>query len=122
RAAVVDPQRDVDRYLELADARRWVIDTVVETHVHNDYVSGAQELRHRAGARIAGPADAGYEFPWTPLEDGDELTVGDVRLLAVATPGHTPEHTSYLAFQGDSENADAVFTGGSLMVGGAGRT
>ncbi len=121
-ALVVDPQRDVGRYLEIAASKGAVIGQVLETHVHNDYVSGAVELRAATGAEIVGPAGAGYGFAHRGVADGDELKVGDLRIVAVATPGHTPEHTSYLVYEGGSDAPSAAFTGGSLMVGGAGRT
>jgi glyoxylase-like metal-dependent hydrolase (beta-lactamase superfamily II)/rhodanese-related sulfurtransferase len=121
-AAVIDPQRDVRRVLEAAEARGARIRFVAETHVHNDYVSGAAELRAATGAEIAGPASAGYDFAFTPLEDGSELSVGDVTLTALATPGHTFEHTSYLARATGSAAPAALFSGGSLIVGSAGRT
>jgi hydroxyacylglutathione hydrolase len=121
-AAIIDPQRDVGRFLAAAEARHASIRAVVETHVHNDYVSGALELRDATGAEIVGPARAGYQFPVRGVAEGDEIKIGDLVLVAMETPGHTPEHVSYLVFDGDSDRPVAVFTGGSLMVGNAGRT
>ncbi|MGH2572925.1 MAG: MBL fold metallo-hydrolase [Actinomycetota bacterium] len=121
-AALVDPQRDIGRYLEPAEARGLAIRYALETHLHNDYVSGAIELRAATGAEIVAPARGGYEFPVRPMAEGDEIRVGDVRLVALETPGHTPEHISYLLYGEGSDAPNAVFTGGSLMVGGAGRT
>jgi glyoxylase-like metal-dependent hydrolase (beta-lactamase superfamily II)/rhodanese-related sulfurtransferase len=121
-ALVVDPQRDVDRYLDAARAKGAKITAVLETHVHNDYVSGAVELRDATGAEIIGPAAAGYRFPHRGVSEGDEIALGKVRLTAIETPGHTPEHVSYLIYQEGADAPAAVFTGGSLMVGGAGRT
>jgi len=121
-ALVVDPQRDVDRLLESARSRGAAITQVLETHVHNDYVSGALELREATGAEVAVPAAGRYEFAHRGVEDGDELKVGDVRIMVIATPGHTPEHLAYLVYEPGSDTPAAVFTGGSLMVGGAGRT
>jgi len=118
-AAAIDPQRDVHRLLEAAEARGARIRTVLETHVHNDYVSGAAELRAATGAEIVGPAAAGYAFDVRPVEDGDEIAIGDVTLVALATPGHTFEHTAYL-LRGPEEQG--LFSGGSLIVGSAGRT
>jgi glyoxylase-like metal-dependent hydrolase (beta-lactamase superfamily II)/rhodanese-related sulfurtransferase len=120
-AAVIDPQRDIDRAVDAAAARGASIRYVLETHVHNDYVSGAGELRASTGAEIVGPADAGYAFAYRPVRDGDEITLAGVRLVAMASPGHTPEHTSYLVYA-DGVDPVAVFSGGSLIVGGAGRT
>jgi hydroxyacylglutathione hydrolase len=121
-AAAIDPQRDVGRLLRVAEAKRVRIRYAVETHVHNDYVSGAAELRAATGAEIVGPSRAGYEFGFIPIEDGGELAVGDLSLVAVATPGHTSEHTSYLVREAGSDAPTAVFSGGSLIVGSAGRT
>jgi hydroxyacylglutathione hydrolase len=121
-AAAIDPQRDVARLLDAAEARGVRIRYVVETHVHNDYVSGASELRAAVGAQVVGPARSGYEFPHEPLDDGDELAVGDLTLVGMATPGHTPEHTSYLLREAGFSTPSAVFSGGSLIVGSAGRT
>jgi hydroxyacylglutathione hydrolase len=119
-AAVVDPQRDVERFVDAARAHGATIRRVVETHVHNDYVSGALELRAATGAEIWGPAEAGYEFGYRPVEDGTEIPFGDATLRGLATPGHTPEHLAYLLR--DGPEGIALFSGGSLMVGGAGRT
>ncbi|HEX6230213.1 MAG TPA: MBL fold metallo-hydrolase [Actinomycetota bacterium] len=119
-AIAVDPQRDVARFLEAARSRRARIRYAIETHVHNDYVSGAAELREAAGAEIVGPARARFAFPFRPVDDGEELPVGDLRLVALATSGHTPEHMSYVLHRGDGPVA--LFSGGSLIVGSAGRT
>jgi hydroxyacylglutathione hydrolase len=121
-ALLVDPQRDTDRFMRAAEARGVHIRTVLETHVHNDYVSGAVELAKETGAEIAAPAQGGYRFPHRGLKEGDELPLGDLRLVAMETPGHTPEHMAYLVYGQGSGEALAVFTGGSLLVGGAGRT
>jgi glyoxylase-like metal-dependent hydrolase (beta-lactamase superfamily II)/rhodanese-related sulfurtransferase len=120
-ALVVDPQRDIGRVLASAEARGVHVRIVLETHVHNDYVSGAAEISAATGARILGPAGAGYAFPFDPMEEGAELRLGALRLVALRTPGHTPEHTSY-AVQRDGDGILAVFSGGSLIVGSAGRT
>jgi hydroxyacylglutathione hydrolase len=119
---IVDPQRDIGPVLAAARARGLNITRVVETHVHNDYVSGALELRAATGVVIAGPAGAGYAFPFEPLAEGDELSLGTLRIVAAETPGHTPEHLSYLVYEGDAGEPTVVFTGGSLIVGSAGRT
>jgi len=121
-AAIVDPQRDAGRLLDVVTRKGLSVRAVLETHVHNDYVSGALEIRKATGAEIAAPALGSYGFPTRPMADGDEVVVGGVRMRAMETPGHTPEHLSYLLFEDDSDVASAVFTGGSLMVGGAGRT
>lgn len=121
-AAVVDPQRDGWRVLAACAARGATLRWVLETHVHNDYLTGALELRSATGARVAGPALAHYAFDHLPLAEGDEIVVGDTTVVAMETPGHTREHTSYLLFDNARIPPLAVFTGGSLTVGGAGRT
>jgi len=121
-AAVVDPQRDAWHFLRAADTKGVRIRAVLETHVHNDYVSGAHELRAATGAELVVPAKGRYQFPHRPAADGHEVRIGDLRLVALATPGHTPEHLAWLVYQGDATTPSAVFTGGSLLVGSAGRT
>lgn len=121
-ALVVDPQRDAWRFLEAADSRRARVRAVLETHVHNDYVSGAHELRAAHGAELVLPADGGYEFDHRGAREGEEVRVGDLRVVALATPGHTFEHLAWLVYEGDAEDPVAVFSGGSLLVGSAGRT
>ena len=120
-AVVVDPQRDAGRFMAAADAAGQRIVAVVETHVHNDYVSGALEIQAATGARIVAPAAGRYAFPHRPVEDGDTVDVGDLRLTALSTPGHTPEHLSWTVSRRDGEPY-AVLTGGSLLAGSAGRT
>jgi glyoxylase-like metal-dependent hydrolase (beta-lactamase superfamily II)/rhodanese-related sulfurtransferase len=124
-AILVDPQRDAWRFLEAAEARGWRIVRVLETHVHNDYLSGALETRAATGAEIVAPARGGYEFEMTGADEGDVVEVGALRLTAAATPGHTPEHLSWFVAGSDAEAGTAptaVFSGGSLLVGSVGRT
>jgi glyoxylase-like metal-dependent hydrolase (beta-lactamase superfamily II)/rhodanese-related sulfurtransferase len=121
-AAIIDPQRDAGRFLAAAEARGVAIRHVLETHVHNDYVSGALEVREATGAEIDAPAKGRYEFPIRSLAEDDEIKIGDVRIVAMETPGHTPEHLSYLVYEEGAMDPAAVFTGGSLMVANAGRT
>ncbi|MER5475911.1 MBL fold metallo-hydrolase [Streptomyces sp. NPDC002734] len=121
RAAVaVDPPRDIDQVLAAAARRGVRITHVVETHLHNDYVTGGLELARITGAVYLVPAGANVSFARTPVADGDAVTVEDgLELRAVATPGHTPHHTAYvLAEQGAPV---AAFTGGSLLIGTVGR-
>src|SRR4051812_49661647 len=94
-AVLVDPQRDAWRFLEVAKARGWRVTHVLETHVHNDYVSGALEAQAATGAAIVAPARGRYEFETLGADEGDVIEVGAVRLTAAATPGHTPEHLSW---------------------------
>ncbi|MCH8814270.1 MAG: MBL fold metallo-hydrolase [Chloroflexi bacterium] len=121
-AALIDPQRDVWRFLPTAEQRKANVRYVFETHVHNDYVSGAQEMRAINGAQIVAPAKGEYEFEYEPAEEGREYRLGTLRIVAMDTPGHTPEHVSWLVYEGDADTPAALFSGGSLLVGSAGRT
>lgn len=121
-AVAVDPPRDADRMIEAAARRGVRISHVVETHVHNDYVTGGLELARLTGAAYLVPAGANVGFERIPVSDGDTTVVdaeAGVTLRAIATPGHTPHHTSYVLQ--DGEAAVAVFTGGSLLIGTVGR-
>ncbi|MFE7120048.1 rhodanese-like domain-containing protein [Streptomyces sp. NPDC057654] len=119
-AVAIDPPRDIDQVIATAARRGVRIACVVETHLHNDFVSGGWELARITGARYLVPADADVSFARTPVADGDTAEVDEGLVLrAIATPGHTPHHTSY-ALEEDGR-AVAVFTGGSLLVGTMGR-
>ena len=121
RGVVVDPQRDVERFLEAAHAQGIRVRYVLETHVHNDYVSGGRELARRAQAELVLPAGAGVAFDHTPAFNLEDLADDDSLIVRpIHTPGHTPEHVSYLVLV-DGKPA-ALFSGGSLLVGSAGRT
>lgn len=127
-AAVVDPRRDVDVYESFCRGRGLTIAYVLETHIHADFASGARELAHRSGAELWLSAyDEGedYEvaFPHTDMRDGDAITFGGVRVQAVHTPGHTPEHLSFLVYERDrSDTVPELFlTGDFLFVGSVGR-
>jgi hydroxyacylglutathione hydrolase len=119
-AALVDPQRDAWRFLATTAPRGLTVRYVLETHVHNDYVSGALEVQAATGAEVVAPARGRYEFPHRAVAEGDEIDLGGISLRVVETPGHTPEHLSYLMLE--AGRPVAVFTGGSLMQGSAGRT
>lgn len=121
-AALVDPQRDVARFLDAADRRGWRITHVLETHCHNDYVSGALEVRAATGAEIVAPARGGYRFPHRAADEGAAVAVGGISLVAMATPGHTPEHLAWQVLEDTRGTPEAILTGGSLLVGTAGRT
>jgi hydroxyacylglutathione hydrolase len=122
-AVVVDPQRDVDQYLEFARERNLRIEHVILTHLHADFVAGHLELRNRVGARIYLGKTATAEYAFTPLGDGDEVDLGRVRLRALETPGHTPESICILVFDRDESDTvpHAVLTGDTLFVGDVGR-
>ena len=121
-AVVVDPPRDAWRVTAVADARGWRLTHVLETHVHNDYLSGALELRADRRAEIVAPARGRYAFQHRGADDGDTVEVGGLRLVARATPGHTREHLAWEVRADGTGRPSAVLTGGSLLVGSAGRT
>lgn len=117
-ALVVDPQRDIDRVEHLVAEHGLTITHVVETHFHNDYVSGGIELARKHGAEYIVPAGFDIQYAATQVEDGDTFTVGDLEVEVIHTPGHTPNHMSYAARIGDNS---VVFTGGGLLYGSVGR-
>ncbi|MFG3437598.1 rhodanese-like domain-containing protein [Nonomuraea sp. NPDC047897] len=120
-ALVVDPQRDIDRVLMLAGRLGVRVTHVAETHLHNDYVSGGLALARLTGAAYLVAAGDAVDFDRLPVAGGDEIAVSDaMRLAAVATPGHTFHHLSYV-LTGPS-GVEGVFTGGSLLFGTTGRT
>ena len=129
-ALVVDPGRDIDPYLQAAAGEGLRVAHVTETHIHADFVSGARELAHRAGARLylseAGGSEWRYgyaaESKATALKDGSCFRVGTVEIRAMHVPGHTPEHLAFLVIDtaGATEPMGA-FTGDFLFVGDVGR-
>ena len=121
-AFVVDPKRDVQDYLDVARTRQLHITAIFETHVHNDYVSGARELAAATGAPIHGSREAGLQYDYTPAWEGDEFRFGELLVRVLSTPGHTPEHVSYVVADLARTDAPAlIFTGGDLLVGSIGR-
>ncbi|HKP38124.1 MAG TPA: MBL fold metallo-hydrolase [Pyrinomonadaceae bacterium] len=119
-AAVVDPQRDVEQYLEEAEARQLKIKYIIETHLHADFVSGHRELAARTGAEIVFGEKAGAAFTHRGVKDGEELTVGQTRLKILETPGHTPESICILV--SDPEGGpQKILTGDTLFIGDVGR-
>ncbi|MHB8864245.1 MAG: MBL fold metallo-hydrolase [Pirellulaceae bacterium] len=125
KAAVIDPRRDVDVYLELARKHKLTITHALETHIHADIVSGCLELADRTGtAKVYVSAEGGaeYGFPHEKLNDGDTIDLGRVILTAKHTPGHTPELLSYLAAEGNRPDQPfAVFSGDCLFSNSVGR-
>lgn len=119
RAVVVDPQRDLDRVLALTQPHGLTITHVLETHVHNDHLTGGLALAREVGAAYCLNADDPVRYERHGLRDGDTLTSGHLRMRAVATPGHTFTHLSYVV---ESAGRTAVFSGGSLLFGSTGRT
>ncbi|MEU7446404.1 MULTISPECIES: MBL fold metallo-hydrolase [Streptomyces] len=121
-AVAVDPPRDIDQVLTAAARRGVRISHVVETHVHNDYLTGGLELARITGAAYLVPADANVSFARVPVSDGDTVDIdtgAGLTLTAVATPGHTPHHTAYVLRE--AGRPVAAFTGGSLLIGTVGR-
>jgi hydroxyacylglutathione hydrolase len=123
RAAVVDPQRDIDQYIVFAFEHALQIHHVLLTHLHADFVAGHLELRDRVGATIYLGAAAKASYRFTPLHDGDILEFGRVRLKALETPGHTPESISILVYDFNVSDSQphAVLTGDTLFIGDVGR-
>src|ERR1700675_3313743 len=127
QAVIVDPKRDVDTYVAAAAAGGLRITHVLETHIHADYCSGALELAGRTGAELwLSGHDQGEDFQYAfahhEFRDGEELKFGNVRMVALHTPGHTPEHISFLVH--DAQRGDypmALLSGDFLFVGSLGR-
>ena len=114
-AVVVDPSRDVGRYLRAAEDERLRITHVVETHIHADFLSGSRELAERTGASLRMGAGAPVGFDFAPLSEDDVIDVGNRHIRVIETPGHTPEHVSLLV------DDWFVLTGDTLFVGDVGR-
>ncbi len=119
-AALVDPQRDGERFERLLDEHGARLTVVCETHIHNDYISGGWAIAQSHGADYCLPADSGATMPHRAMPDGAEHELGDWRLRALHTPGHTPHHASYVLV--GPAGPVALFSGGSMLVGAVGRT
>ena len=121
-ALVVDPRRDIDEYLELAEHHGMKIVAVAETHIHADYLSGTRELAAATGADIyvsgEGDEDWQYGFDGTRLYDGDTITIGNITIEAKHTPGHTPEHLSFLITDGAFANTPGYLLSGDFVFSG----
>lgn len=121
-AAVIDPQRDVDIYIDAAHKLGWTIGHVIETHLHADFVSGHSELAARTGARIYIGAQAGAMFDHVPVSDGDTIAFGDCQMTFLETPGHTLESVCIVMRDlSDPAKPAVVFTGDTLFAGDVGR-
>ncbi len=129
-ALIIDPNRDIEQYIQLAASKELRITAITETHIHADFVSGARELAQRTGAQLylsdTGPAEWKYSYATEAhaqlLQDGDTFKIGNIHLQALHTPGHTPEHLSFLLT--DTAGADkpmGLFTGDFVFVGDVGR-
>jgi hydroxyacylglutathione hydrolase len=119
-ALIVDPQRDIDRVEEILDSEGLSIGAVVETHMHNDYVSGGLVLARKYGAKYITSAEDDVKFDRVAVMDKEIVNVGDFAIQALHTPGHTFTHMSYILLSQES-SAKAIFTGGSMLHGSTGR-
>ncbi len=122
-AAVLDPQRDVDGYIEDAAKLGLTIEHVFLTHFHTDFIAGHLELRDRVGAQIHLGAKADPDYAFVPMADGSTVEMGSVRLQVLETPGHTPDGSCVLVYDlaADAEKPHAVLTGDTLFIGDVGR-
>jgi hydroxyacylglutathione hydrolase len=119
--AVVDPDRSIEKYLRAAEDRNLRIAGIFETHLHADFVTGALDLAAATRAPVFAPAAGSVRYPHQPLRHGKEVHLEGVAVEPLGSPGHTPEHLSYVFHWGD-QRPPALFSGGSLIVGGAART
>lgn len=121
-AAVIDPARDVGRYLGAAEELGVRITHILETHLHADFVSGHCDLADRTGAPVLGPKAARFAFPHTGLSEGDTVRMEEITFRVIETPGHTPEHICYTATDTSrGKTPVALFSGDTLFVGDVGR-
>lgn len=121
-AAVIDPQRDVDKYLQTAAGLGLKLRYALDTHLHADFISGARELAALLDLEIGASADAQLSFEHVALQEGGSIELGDLSIGVLATPGHTPEHISFTVTEAKRATPPRLFTGGALIVGGAART
>jgi rhodanese-related sulfurtransferase/glyoxylase-like metal-dependent hydrolase (beta-lactamase superfamily II) len=122
RSVVVDPRRDINIYLQEAEAKGLTIERVIETHLHADFLSGHLELAARTGAVISFGGEATVDFAIEPLRHGDVLSLGDVELRILETPGHTPESICVVVYEHAGDKVPyGVLTGDTLFVGDVGR-
>ncbi len=122
KAVVVDPRRDVDEYVADAEAHGFTVEAVINTHFHADFLAGHLELAQRTGAWIGYGQRAVTEYPIRKLADGERISLGEVTLRILETPGHTPESISILVFEKPEDTVPyGVLTGDALFVGDVGR-
>lgn len=122
KGILIDPLRDVDRYLSAASELGLTLTHVLDTHLHADFISGSREIAHQTGAVIGASAEAGVGFDHHPLTEDSVIDLGAFHVRVMSTPGHTPEHISFLITEADGKTPSALFSGGALIVGGAART
>ena len=122
KGILIDPLRDVDRYLYAASERGLTLTHVLDTHLHADFVSGNREIAHQTDAMIGASAEANLGFDHLPLTEESIIDLGAFQIRVMTTPGHSPEHISFLIIDADGKTPLALFSGGALIVGGAART
>jgi hydroxyacylglutathione hydrolase len=122
KGILIDPLRDVDRYLHAASERGIQLTHVLDTHLHADFVSGSREIASQTSAVIGASAEAQLGFEYHPLTEESVIDVGAFQIRVMSTPGHAPEHISFLIVEPDGKMPSALFSGGALIVGGAART
>lgn len=122
KGILIDPLRDVDRYLHAASELGLTLTHVLDTHLHADFISGNREIAHQTNATIGASADAHLGFDHTPLTEDSVIDLGAFQIRIMTTPGHTHEHISFLLVGPDGKTPSALFSGGALIVGGAART
>ena len=119
-AAVIDPLRDIDAYIQLANEKKATIQYIFETHFHADFVSGHLDLAKQTGATIVYGPETETNFPVHVAKDGEVFSIGDITIEAIHTPGHTIESTCYL-LKNEDKKPSCIFTGDTLFVGDVGR-
>jgi len=120
--AIIDPRRDVDIYLDAAQSLDMEVTHILETHLHADFISGHLDLAEKTGAKIYAPKAANCAFEHIPIAEGDTITIEDMVVSLIETPGHTPEHISYVVVDEARGAVPAgVFCGDTLFVGDVGR-
>ncbi|WP_317167952.1 MBL fold metallo-hydrolase [Cyclobacterium jeungdonense] len=125
-AAIIEPKRDVDTYLQIAAENNFKITHIIETHINADFLCGSRELAELTGAELflsdEGDEDWKYEFPHNKLKNGDIIKVGKLSIDVIHTPGHTPEHLSFLLTDHPAtDKPSMLFTGDFVFVGDVGR-
>jgi len=122
KGILIDPLRDVDRYLHAAAELGIQLTHILDTHLHADFVSGNREIANQTGAIIGASVEAGIGFEYHPLAEDSVIDLGAFQMRVMTTPGHTLEHISFLVVDADGKTPSALFSGGALIVGGAART
>lgn len=120
--AIIDPRRDVEEYIAVAKAMGMRITHILETHLHADFISGHMDLAARTGAEVIVPKAGQCTFPHWPAKEGDEFQIEDMNIRVLDSPGHTPEHITYVVTdRSRGSEPTAIFCGDTLFVGDVGR-